>query len=131
MPPLVLVDSSLYITLLRRGQDPFICLHPFLEATEFATCPIIRVEVLRGRSDPRLREFYSHLLSRMVNLEASHAVWAEVERLAWELDREGNVLPLSDLIIAATALQNGAAVLTFDRHFQKVPGLVCLSELSS
>jgi predicted nucleic acid-binding protein len=66
-------------------------------------------------------------LARLLHLSA--AGWQRVARLAWELDRRGEVLPLTDLIIGVTALEHQAAVLTFDRHFQKIPGLVALSEL--
>ncbi|AHF90216.1 twitching motility protein PilT [Opitutaceae bacterium TAV5] len=50
-------------------------------------------------------------------------------RLAWEMDRRGDVIPLPDIVIGATALEHGAAVLTFDRHYQKIPGLTALSDL--
>jgi predicted nucleic acid-binding protein len=40
---------------------------------------------------------------------------------------KGNVLPFGDLMIAATALEQGYAVLTRNlRHFQKLPGLTVL-----
>ncbi len=45
------------------------------------------------------------------------------------LDRRGAVLPLTDLIIAACALWAGAAVITSDEHFRRVPGLEVLAEV--
>jgi predicted nucleic acid-binding protein len=49
--------------------------------------------------------------------------------LAWELDREGEVLPLTDVAIAACAKRVGATVITTDLHFAKVPGLKVRAEL--
>jgi len=51
------------------------------------------------------------------------ALWSEVAELAWELDRRGEVLPLTDVAIAAWAREAGAAVITTDPHFKKVTGL--------
>jgi len=128
-PPLVLVDSSYFITLQNRRIDPLAVLTEYELDYEIAINGVIWGEVLRGRSDPHLRDRYERAfsLARLLHLSASG--WQRAARLAWELDRRGEVLPLTDLIIGVTALEHQAAVLTFDRHFQKIPGLVVLSEL--
>jgi predicted nucleic acid-binding protein len=56
----------------------------------------------------------------------------EMAQLAARLDAEartaGRLIPFPDLLIGATALHAGYAVLTANvRHFQMVPGLVVLS----
>jgi predicted nucleic acid-binding protein len=128
-PPLVLVDSSYFITLQNRRIDPLAVLTECDLDYEIAINGVIWGEVLRGRSDPHLRDRYERAfsLARLLHLSASG--WQRAARLAWDLDRRGEVLPLTDLIIGVTALEHQAAVLTFDRHFQKIPGLVVLSEL--
>ena len=41
---------------------------------------------------------------------------------------KGNFLSLNDFLIAASAIEQGDAVLTGNlRHFQKIPGLTALS----
>ena len=47
-----------------------------------------------------------------------HRAWQETEDLAWRLDRTGNILPLTDLMIAVCAFQAGAELLTRDHHFK-------------
>lgn len=127
--PLVLVDSSYYIRLATQRFDPLAELTELELDYEFAINGVIWAEVLRGRSDPHVRDRYERAfkLTRMLHLSASG--WQRVARLAWDLDRQGEVIPLTDIIIAATALEHGACVLTFDRHFQKIPGLVVISDL--
>lgn len=45
-------------------------------------------------------------------------------RLWAELESSGNMIGYYDLIVAATALESGSAVATFnERHFSKVHGL--------
>ena len=43
------------------------------------------------------------------------------------LGKKGRPMPTNDMWIAASALQHGAAVLTFDAHFGHVDGLVVCS----
>ena len=128
-PPLALVDSSYFITWQRLGHNPFDRLERHRRRSDFAINGAVWAEVLRGRQDPRVRDHYHQAFSlcRMLHLTAQG--WQRVAQLAWELDRRGEVIPLTDLIIGVTALEHGAAVLTFDRHFQKIPGLVVVSDL--
>lgn len=129
IPPLILVDSSYFIRLESRRHDPFATLNEMEVDYEFAINGIVWGEVVRSRTDPRIRDRYekTFALTRLLHLSA--AGWQRVGRLAWELDRRGEVIPLTDVIIAVTALEHHAAVLTFDRHFQKIPGLIALSDL--
>jgi predicted nucleic acid-binding protein len=128
-PPLVLVDSSYYIRLEALRLDPLRQLAGFEFDYEIAINGIIWGEVLRGRTNPRLRDRYDSAfsLTRMLHLTAQG--WQRVARLAWELDRRGEVIPLTDIIIGVTALEHGATVLTFDRHYQKIPSLVVVADL--
>ena len=129
IPPLVLVDSSYFVTWQSQGQSPFARLDRHRDRYDFAINGVVWGEVLRGRSDPNVRDRYhrAFMLTRLLHLSA--AGWQRVARLAWELDRRGEVIPLTDIIISVTALEHGACVLTFDRHFQRVPGLVAVSDL--
>ncbi len=48
----------------------------------------------------------------------------EHARIWAELESSGNLIGYYDLIVAATALERGSTVATFNkRHFSKVPGL--------
>lgn len=128
-PPLVLVDSSYYIRLEGLRLDPLAELTSFELEYDFAINGIVWGEVIRGRGDPRVRDRYERAFALTRFLHLSAAGWQRVGRLAWELDRKGEVIPLTDIIIGVTALEHGACVLTFDRHFQKIPGLVALADL--
>jgi predicted nucleic acid-binding protein len=49
------------------------------------------------------------------------------KKLAWKLDRKGLVIPGTDVVIAASAIAIGAAVLTSDAHFKRIEGLRVIS----
>jgi len=83
----------------------------------------VRSEVGRGIKHPDVRARFIRFWDVMINVPPDEHLWREVEELAWRLDRSGNRLPLPDIIIACCARRIGAAVLTFDEHFARVPGL--------
>lgn len=127
MKPL-LVDSSYWIGMARQRRDPVACLTSAAHGRELAICGVVRCEVARGvRQEPalnRLRKFWDV----MVYVPTDAAIWNDVESLLWRMDRSGLQIPLPDAVIACCARRIGAAVLTFDRHFRKIPGLPVISD---
>lgn len=47
-------------------------------------------------------------------------VFAQVKNI---LRRSGNPIPINDLWIASQAIENGAVIITYDKHFNRIPGL--------
>ncbi len=127
----ILVDSSYYITLARMREDPLRRLeeHRTYFDYDFAVCGIVWMEVLRGRSDVHVRERYERFFKTAIFLNLPPGAWERVARLTWELDRKGIVLPVTDLTIAACALEHDVPVLTFDKHFLHIPGLLAVNNL--
>lgn len=127
---LLLPDSSFYITRARQSSDPFRELASHTGDFELATCGVVVAEVTRGRRDPHVLRRFQQAFAVMIYLPTTHLVWDRVARLAWSLDRQGVVLQLSDLVIAATALEANATVLTLDAHFSQIPDLRVVSRLA-
>lgn len=118
-----LVDSNVYIDLLRSGLDPSKELTRLVSTTDLATCGMIRVEVLRGVKTPSVRDRLAGFFDVLQNVPTDNRLWEESALLAWKLDRKGRAIPATDLLIAACALRVGAIVLTADAHFDEIPGL--------
>jgi predicted nucleic acid-binding protein len=123
----LLVDSSVYIDLLRSGQDVASRLQDRIADGSALTCGVIRFEVLRGIIDRRIRDWVEHLLDEMTDCPLDAVLVTAAAHLAWRLDRRGIVLPIPDLRIASCSLRAGGAVVTTDPHFRLVPGLKVLS----
>lgn len=119
----VLVDSSFYMGLARKGQDPLQALAYAAVDRDLVVCGVVRCEVARGIRHPKVLQQFQAFWDAMVNVPTDNRLWADVEQLAWKLDRQGDPLPLSDLIIACCAMRIDATVLTFDHHFDLIPGL--------
>ncbi len=121
----VLVDSNVYIDLLKAKKDVVSTLFHWAEfrAGSLAICGMIRVEVLRGLKSLKAFQSISSLMDVMINVPTDNRLWSEATDLAWLLDRQGIVIPGPDVVIAASALRAGAAVMTSDAHFSKIEGL--------
>ena len=127
----LLVDSSIYIDLLRAGLDVGLRLRSWIEHGSAYTCGIIRVEVLRGIIDRRIREWMDRLFDEMIDCPIDDALARSAADLAWRLDRRGTVLPVTDVIIASCGLRAGATVVTMDPHFRLVSGLRVVAEIKA
>jgi len=110
-------------------RDPFDELEARSDDFDFAINGIIWAEVIRGRVDPAVCAHFEEGFSTMVFLNLNAGSWQRAAKLAWQLDRAGHVIGLPDLAIATSAMEYDAAVLTFDRHFQSIPGLEVVDDL--
>lgn len=123
MANLLLVDSNFFIHFGVLGLDPLKQLALYADDWDIATCGVVMVEVVRGRSNPFVKARFVHAFGQMAFLEANREVWDRAAELAWTLDREGRAVALPDVAIAATALVHDATLMTMDGHFSRIPGL--------
>ncbi len=126
----VLPDSSFYIDRLRDGEDPFVELAEYAEDCDFFTCGVVVAEVLRGIKGKAACERAASIFGSMLYVPTSNSIWEKVWRHALRLDREGKVMQVTDLVIAVSAMEADAAVVTLDSDFQRVPNLRVLRTLS-
>lgn len=123
MESVILVDSCVYIKLLREKRDPAAELMERLQLEDIATCGMVRMEVLRGVSMPKARRVYEQFFDVMQYVPTDAKLWEEATEMAWQLQRKGLAPPAQDILIAASAKRIDAAVLTYDSHFEMIPGL--------
>ena len=129
MESAVLVDSSIFISLLRAGLDPSAELLSRADLVDLATCGMIRLEVIRGIALPKARKKMEAFFDVMQNVITDNQLWEDACELGWQVTRKGNNMPAQDIIIAACAMRIGAAVLTHDAHFDDIPSLRVLHSL--
>ena len=119
----ILVDSNVFIDLMKYRGDPAPWLYRWAGIRNLAICGVVRMEVLRGVKSPNVYRRLNDFMDEMVNIPSSNRLWDKATELAWKLDRKGIVIPETDVVIAASALAIGAAVLTSDAHFSRIEGL--------
>jgi len=127
----VLADSSFYIRLLRERQDPLRALALAAATRDVAVCGVVRCEVGRALLQSKVRQRFQDSWNVMINVPTDNRLWDGVEQTLWELDRKGVVLPLTDVVVACCARRIGAVVLTYDDHFNHIPGVRAVNRLDA
>jgi len=124
---LILVDSTVWVHFL-RGIDPLLGerLTPLIVADRLVTSPVIILEILRGARDLKHYTQLDEDFSALRCLAMTDALWQRANRLAFTLRTKGVNAPLTDTLIAATALEHGLPLLHDDRHFEAIAGIVPL-----
>ena len=85
---------------------------------------IVLTELLQGSRSQTGFDELLHKIDSLPFQDASQSTWVEAGRLAMGLRRRGAPIPLSDLIIAAQAIEGAHEIYTLDQHFQhSIPGL--------
>ena len=124
MASAALVDSNVFIALTRRDEDVAQWLGGQLD--DIYTCGMVRLEVLRGIKDPRQRDEMAGFFKVLCHVQTDNKLWEQATELGWKLDRLGRTIPAQDILIAACALRAGVPVLTSDKHFENIPGLMVI-----
>lgn len=78
-----------------------------------------------SRAARNLRELEDLLASPFVSfLDVTATTADRFGRIAFALREKGRPIPTNDIWIAAHALETGADLVSFDRHFEAIDGLV-------
>lgn len=123
-----LLDTNAYVAL-KRGHLHVADL--VRGSTEVIFSVVVIGELVFGfRNGTRMEKNHQELDEF---LASPHVVVADVTRttadrfgrIATALRRAGTPIPSNDMWIAAHAFETGAELVTFDRHFDAIAGLVC------
>lgn len=124
-----LIDSAAYIDLMRAGEDPRMALAPLLRGGRLYNCGVVRAEVLRGIKQRSVHDLMEQFFDIVPEVPADPRLWWQVGELGWELGRKGKWPPVTDLVIAVSALRVRATLVSPDKHFLGIPGLKVVSHL--
>jgi tRNA(fMet)-specific endonuclease VapC len=129
----ILLDTNAYAAFKRGNQEAIDILR---HAQVIGISSIVLGELLSGfgagrREAENRRELKVFLDSPRVRMLPVGEDTAEFYARAYlALKRKGTPIPTNDLWIAATALQHGAAIFSYDQHFQVVDGVIAGDRLS-
>jgi len=119
---MVLIDTSAWLFALKKDFHPVIKgrIEQLLEESDIAICGMIALELLGGTKSEKE---YLRLKSRLDSLfyvESDKLLWDLASRLAFDLKRKGLSIPYADIVIAASALKEGAVLIHADAHFDSI-----------
>jgi predicted nucleic acid-binding protein len=128
------IDTNAYVAF-KRGDAEIIDV--LQHAPSIVMCTTVLGELLGGfaagnREHSNRSELTQFLSTPRVKVVPALTATADLYALVYAaLRRKGQPIPSNDLWIAASCLEHGAALLTFDAHFQNIDGLRaghCLSD---
>ena len=99
-------------------------------ATRLWISPIVLGELMFGfrngslfaKNMEELNRFLAHPAIEIIQL--SDITSDRYSRIATQLKRQGTPIPSNDIWIAAQTMETGAELVTMDKHFDKISGLV-------
>jgi hypothetical protein len=118
----ILIDSSLWIEYYRPTGRMSVQkgIQDILRRDAVATMAMVVIEVLRGAlTQEGYREIESDLTA-LHWLEVSVDVARRAARIGFDLERAGQRVPATDLLIAATAIEHAHTLWHDDRHFEVI-----------
>jgi len=120
----VIADTSVWIEYFKGGHEPVRrALRDLIRSAQAILVGVVLTEVLQGCRSSKEADTVLSKLAGLRFLETTFSTWKSAGDLSASLRRKGITLPLSDLVIAALALEHQCEVLTLDPHFEQVPGL--------
>lgn len=124
----VLLDTSAYVRLLKGAPD---LVDSIMGAETVLMSPIVLGELMFGfrkgtRVHANMRDLEEFLTQDTVHrIPLGETTADRYSRISVQLKRQGTPIPTNDIWIAAQAMEHGAELFTFDRHFEMIHGLVC------
>jgi tRNA(fMet)-specific endonuclease VapC len=106
-------------------------LQSIMENADLLIVPVVVLGELHAgfEAGSRVKENEARLTSFLESpgVRIQDVTWDIARRYAIlinELRRKGTPIPTNDIWIAATALESGARLITYDAHFKSIPGLI-------
>ena len=123
----LLLDTSAYVGFKRNVPD---LVEMIVGAEWILFSPVVLGELMFGfRNGVKfkenmndLNEFLQHDVVEIVQIGKMTS--DRYSRIAAQLKRNGTPIPSNDIWIAAQTMEHGAELITTDRHFNEIDGLV-------
>ncbi|RKX70525.1 MAG: hypothetical protein DRP60_15670 [Spirochaetes bacterium] len=123
----ILLDTNAYSALMKGDTG---VLDALSEADEVCLSVFVIGELYYGFNNGNREKQNREELSRFLKKPTVKIVHTTLEtaeifgRLKSNLKKQGTPVPINDLWIAALAIETGSFLLTFDMHFQSIPGVL-------
>lgn len=122
---LILIDTCIWVPFFNRPHsDEKRHVDQLLDEDRGAMTGEVLYEVLIGFRRDEHADWVASALSGVNLLEPTRDEWRAAARLGRRLIAHGQRIPLTDVLLAAVAIERGCAVYTVDPHFDLIPELV-------
>lgn len=122
----ICLDTNIFGALSRNEKD---VVSLITEASNIFVSFVVYAELLAGfKNGNRAKENrnrFSEFMRKngVVLIHSSNETIEIYSDIYVQLRRKGTPIPTNDMWIAAQAIETGSVLLTFDHHFEHIPGL--------
>ncbi len=123
----ILLDTSAYVGFKRNAVET---VEIIVKAELIVFSPVVLGELMFGfrngsRFKKNMDDLNRFLEHEAVDLAPIGKITSDrYSRIAAQLRLQGTPIPTNDIWIAAQAMEHGAELITSDKHFDKISGLV-------
>lgn len=119
----VIVDTSVFIEFLKGNEQYGSEITRLLEKNRVFSTGIIIAELMQGLKNLKEEQYLAELITAVNIVEIATDLWVETGTISLSLRRKGINLPLTDVAIAALAIEHNLQIFTLDKHFELIPGI--------
>lgn len=121
---MIIADTSVWIPFFNRPDShEKSTLDLLIDGRRLVLVGIVLAELLQGCRTSKERAQLQEALLALPYVEVHQSTWIKAGEVSSGLLRKGLTLPMSDLLIAALAMERGFQIYSLDTHFQKIPGV--------
>jgi predicted nucleic acid-binding protein len=124
----VLIDTSAWIEFFRGHSRTAESVTFLIEAGQASLCGVIYYELLQGAKDDEESLSLPNALSALRYFEMTPDTWIQAGHTGARLRHRGITLPMSDVLVGMVAMKHGLQILTLDKHFNSIDGLILYKE---
>ncbi len=119
----IIVDTSIWIEYFKNNTSIADSIDAGLDKGYVYTVGPVLSELLQGVKSQKEFNMLSKVIHAIPYLDCDSKDWIDAGILSYSLRKKGITLPLTDIIIAAIAKNNHAAIYTLDKHFISIPDI--------
>ena len=121
---MVIADSNIWIHYLRNPTSEVgSTLQELLDSDRVLMTDVVLAEVLQGARTEREFDILLSHLTALPYQEMTTSTWVSAGQIGLQLRLTDGLIPLTDLAIAALALEYDHEVCTLDGHFDRIADL--------
>ena len=119
-----LVDTSAWIEFFKKKEPWYSIVSGLMDDKRICCAGIVLAELIQGAKSEKEMEVLRDFRHVFPFLDESVDLWQAAGELSHALLRKGKSIGLSDCYLAVSAKENKVTVLTLDKHFEVIKGVV-------
>ena len=119
----ILADTSVWIEYFRGNDEMTSFVEENLFEGKIYINGIVLAEIIQGIKSEKKSNELSSSISSIPYIDIAMSDWSLAGKISRDLRKNGITIPLTDIGLAATAINNDLLIATYDNHFKYIPDI--------